>query len=546
MAFRELQDSLKLPRGASPRFRLHEALGRQLTGELYEDLDWSFDQDSAPGKRYIQLKERRPDTDLPFAWEVTQDTFAGLFGDEQFPSIKVVSKQGEEDAKAESALDDLARDLHLEGVMQEIYEDGVIGSVAVVIHKADDCALPIYDVLPGKWCEEVFVSRNQANPSGLMVTYPISPEAAAKKGANLDDDENKGEDTFWYRYLIDSYSITEYVPLPDRTYIDLGTKDKYGDIISFKQHSVEPHGWKGVCPFFVIKNFGGKRRDQDGMCLWWPARNLLIAADYALSQAGRGLRYTADPRLFIRLGELDYTGNNELTVGPGGSSSALGGTSTHDDDKGRPVSGPTNVLVGQGQYADAKVLEINAQGLKEQREFVQDVREYIMEILGGSKMRAEHLKGVDSGPAVDKSGKPLQRLIRRQRYPYGDYGYLKLISLTLYGISIGLLNIPGFEIGDIPDGAKRLLEWASDNVLQGKELLDHVTGLQLACGGSLQNPKELVSDDAAGAKLASDIGLHGPYQDIKGSGEVTPPPIDPNKPSTPPGSGANASSSSKG
>jgi hypothetical protein len=68
-------------------------------------------------------------------------------------------------------------------------------------------------------------------------------------------------------------------------------------------------------------------------------------------------------------------------------------------------------------------------------------------------------------------------------------------------------------------------EWPNDETLQGQDLFYHVEGLQLAAGGSLQFPIELIKPEVIGAKLSADLGLHEPYDTIKG--DLTPPAPEP-------------------
>jgi hypothetical protein len=520
VAFRELMEGLKLSDGCTPRFRKLEALDRMLDGTLYEDLKYSFEKESVPGRKYIPMRERRPSVDFNLAYEITQDTLAELFGDEQFPSVRVLQR-GDQVDPAEKAITELIEAIGLPDTLVEVYEAGVVGSVGVVVQRSDD-GLPFFDVLPGRWCSPIYVSPISRTLKALCVTMPIDKEAALELEPDLlDDERNQKSDTFWYRYIVGPHDIADYKPLPDDLYARLGEKydDKSGEIIEFSPRNIVSHGFKGRVPALYIKNLGGRPHDIDGIGLWWPVRNICIEIDYTLSQAGRGLRYAADPRLFIRTGELDDGGGE-----PAGYDKPAGGTATLTDDSGAQVIGATQTYVAHGKNADAKLLEASAAGITEEREFVRDLREYALEVLGGMKSRAEHLKGAASGTAIDKGLKPLRRLVRRQRRPYGNAGLLQLVELTLYGQRVGALSIHGVDFAAIPDDGKNVLEWPNDDTLQGTELLAHVEGLQYACGGSIKSPKELIKPEAVGAKLADDLGMHEPYATIKGSCDAPPQP----------------------
>src|ERR1700755_1995361 len=97
MAFREIMEGLDLPKGASDRYRMLEALGRMLDGTFYDDLPYSFEVEQHGAERkHIPLRDRRPSVDFNLAYEITQDTLAELFGDEQFPIVQLV-KDGDPD-----------------------------------------------------------------------------------------------------------------------------------------------------------------------------------------------------------------------------------------------------------------------------------------------------------------------------------------------------------------------------------------------------------------------------------------------------------------
>lgn len=519
MAFRELMEGLDLPDGASDRYRKLDALGRMLDGTIYDDLDFSFEMENAPGRKHIPLRERRPSVDFNLAYEITQDTLAELFGDEQFP-IVTVSQNREQNEKATVAVADMIEAVGLQPVIVEAYEEGVIGGVGVVIHRSDDGS-PYYEILPAKYCEPVYRSKYSNALVALVVTYPISPDAAEDLVPGITkEDENKGVEVYWYRYVVGPSETVDYKPLSDERFARLGETDDHGDVIQFEELNRESHGFRGRTPATYAKNLGGKQRDMDGPALWWPIRNICIEIDYTLSQAGRGLRYSADPMLFVRKG--DMMGGDDT---PAGYDKPAGGMSTLDSG-GTMVKGVTQTLVGQGPNSDAKLLEISANGIKEEREFVRDLREYALEIIGGSKARAEHLKGAPSGRALDKSSKPLRRLVRRQRRPYGLGLLLDLIDLTLYGVRCGALDGKAIDadLQAVPEDSKCTPEWPNDDTLQGQDLLYHVEGLQMAAGGSPTAPIQLVKPEAMGAKLTADLGMHEPYDAIKGTCEPTEPP----------------------
>jgi len=115
---------LNLPKGATERYRFQEALGRQLEGKLYSDLRTPFETESEPGRRHVPLRERKPSVIYNIPYEITQDTSAELFGDEQFPVIHAIVKR-EEASDATTELGTLAEVTNLPQAIVEAYEEGV-------------------------------------------------------------------------------------------------------------------------------------------------------------------------------------------------------------------------------------------------------------------------------------------------------------------------------------------------------------------------------------------------------------------------------------
>jgi hypothetical protein len=524
MDFRSLRDSLDLPMGTGDRYRTLEALERMQDSTLYDDLKYAFHEEKSNGRSYIPLAERRPSHDFCLAHELTQDTLAELFGDEQFPTVRVMNEDDQNDP-ATKAMSDLIMALDLDAVMAEAYEAGVIGAVGVIVHRSDNGA-PYYEVCPAKWCEPQYRSAYSNELIGLVVTYPITREVClAMFPAVAKRKENLSAQNFWYRRSVDPESIIEYEPLSEVLYAKLGEKDNEGREITFVKHREAKHGFFPRAPVAYTKNLGGKQRALDGPCLWWPIRNICIQIDYGLSEAGRGLRYAADPMLFLKKSGIAAAidgGDDGMALGyeaqKEAQAAAVGASALVTDD-GAPVRGAPQTIVGE----DAKMLEISAQGIKEKREFVRDLREYALEIVGGMKARAEHLKAAPSGVALDKGLKPLRRLVRRQRRPYGDNLLLALLDLTLYGFARNALDSKPLahevNVSAIPADPLMMCDWPKDDVLQGAELLAHVQGLQQAAGGSALNPLQLIKPDAVGAMLSADLGFKEPYDTIKGSAE---------------------------
>ena len=540
---------IQVPSGATERYLLLEGLERQLRGTFYADLPYGFEQEKDQSGNHVPLRHRRPSIIYNLASLIVSDTQAELFGDEQFPIVKALVN-GEANDEAGKAVAELLLETELPDVVFDAYSDGCVGSVAVTVSRSGN-GLPFYEVIPGKWCEPVYESDTSTELAALKVTYPIDRAEVASRWPAVIAADKTNDEIWWWRYILGPSAKTECVPLPSVQYVLLGKPDpkKGGEIVAFAIDNAKPHGFNCV-PAVFATNLGGKSRrgkrepwlkelaPWDGPALWWPIVDGMVDLDYTFSQESRGLRYAADPMLFLKVGNLfgEFGTGVDPFGGEGQAERTTSRMSTTLGADGSTVRGVTQTLVGMGDHSDAKLLEIGAAGLREEREFANDLREHLIEIVGGQKASAEHTKGVSSGKALHRLEKPLGRLVRRQRRPYGDGLFLGLLELTLEGIRSGALKV-ATSVTAIPEDAKLVNDWPAEEILEGSELLAHVTAKQLAAGGSAINPKELVKAEVMGASLASDMGLHAPYDTIKGDLEPLAPPPDPNaapEPGTPP------------
>lgn len=501
MAFSDVVKGMKFPRGASERYKTLDAYDRQLLGSaFYADLKWAFEKEKDASGDHIPIRERRPSVVFALPYEIVTQTQAELFGDEQFPFVRaMVAHEPAEDAT--KAIGTLV-EAYLQSIVYDAYFEAASGSAAVVIRVDPLTRRPYYDLVPGKFCEPVYASDFSIDLDALVVTYPIDKAEARALGVDVD---KKPAEQYWYRYLVGGYETIDYWPLPDLEYEGLGEKRADGSVISFEVMRTEIHGFNGRVPAAFVRNLSRSRRRGvvDGVATWAPVTDICIELDYTLSQAGRGLRYAADPMLFIRQGELAAMNTTPM----GYDAASLGGMAQNVTSDGARVSGVTQVYLG-GPGSDAKLLEISANGIKEEREFAKDLRELALEIVGGQKSNAAHEKGVQSGAALQRLNRPLERLVRRQRAPFGDGLLLKLVDLTAYGARIGALQLDDdINVGAISDGVKCKLEWPSSETLTGQDLLYEVQALQLAAGATPVVPFTLMRPEAAAQKLAAELGM---------------------------------------
>lgn len=516
MAFAELLKGLKVEPGATDRYRLLTALERMLDGKLYDDLEFGYDQEYDTSDEYVPTRRRRPSLQYNLAHLLFATTQGELFGDEQFPTIHAFAKR-ERVPNAEAALADLGDLIGLDILMPQIYEEGQPGSCAIILRTTPSKA-PWFEILPGRFCEPVYLPTDPSTIHALKVTYPIGKEQiqALYSAEEITERGLDQEDTAWFRYVIDAKKETRYHPLPANEFERLGEKREDGTTIEFVARETVEHS-VGRLPAIYVKNLIGKQRSIDGPATWFPIVDMIIGMDYGLSQTDRGLRYSADPMLFVKRGDLI-----SAAVVPAGDEGMGSETAELKDGKGRMVRSAAQVLVG-GKDGDAKLVEMTGSGIKELREFAKQLREWAIEVVGGEKSDAAHSKGVQSGSAIKQLRKPMQLLIGRQRRAYGDGCIIPIIELTLHAIRAGVVEIDGFDISEVPDQLRLKLDWPSDEQLLGQDLLYTVQALEMAAGGTQLAPLQLLQGDAVSKKLASELGMADPGQMVENPKPLLPP-----------------------
>ncbi|XQZ98835.1 hypothetical protein ACOZ4Y_02580 [Komagataeibacter rhaeticus] len=102
---------------------------------------------------------------------------------------------------------------------------------------------------------------------------------------------------------------------------------------------------------------------MDGPCTFERAIDTVIECDYLLSQSGRGLKYSSDPKLVIKAGQADPAGAEGDGGTTGGSASAL-------------------ILPMDG---DAKMLEINGDASGAMLAQYKELRAIVMEQIHGNR-----------------------------------------------------------------------------------------------------------------------------------------------------------------
>lgn len=189
----------------------------------------------------------------------------------------------------------------------------------------------------------------------------------------------------------------------------------------------------GFVPLVWIKNLPNGD-EVDGACTFEAAIDTCIEMDYQLSQAGRGLKYSSDPQLFIKdpgVGQKD----------------------------GEQIKSAANALVGTSEHSDAKLLEINGNAASAVVDYVRCLRELALESIHGNRANADKLNATQSGRAMELLNQPLIWLADKLRISYGEGALLSLLKMVIAASQQYPLTIAGESVGKLNPKMNVSLRW---------------------------------------------------------------------------------------
>jgi hypothetical protein len=510
MGFRELAEGISrttgeygVPAGASDRYKRLDAYERLLNGSIYEHLAYPFEKEKSGGAgaggKYIPILERRPSVKYGLAKIVVDQHAAMTFGEAHFPHVRCIQPMQETQSEAqkstEAACAALIRVMNLPAVMQSALRKGSVGSSALIAKILDD-GTPQVDVVCGKNAKPQLNSGNYTKLDALDRIWSLTGEVLNDFGYNISS-ENRKKD-YWLRTYIDKTTWTWFLPLLDEDYRNLGQKDTFGRAIKWQKDKERsgPHGFEGkYAPTIWMRNLMIGDDAIDGHCTFAEIADACIAIDYLLSQGTRGLRYSMDPLLVIKSGEM------------GAASLDLARASTGTGD----ISKTSGILPLQGEDADAKLLEITGKGFDASREFVKQLREFCMETSGGLKSDNETSEAGQSGRAIELHYQIVIFFIERLRVCYGDNGLLPLLKILLPALQKGDIDLQdGADWSQIDLKTPLSLVWPNWRKSVGSDLFAEVQAIALAAGSSAKAPVALLHPDILSRILAQELDLDDP------------------------------------
>ena len=433
-------------------------LRRVLDGTLYDNLQYAFGVEYNDAGEYIPLRERRPSVRTNLCRTVVDDSVSLLFGEGNFPAVQMP------DNDQRGRLHRLLKEAGINSVMLDAATRGSVGSSAVMLQ-----------VLRGR----VFLKVLDTDTL-LSVTeqYKASGTVLAQAGYAVSDADLGA--TFWFRRTWDSQNETWYQPWK------VSTKDAKPKIdrVRSVQHKL------GFVPIAWIKNLPGGD-DIDGAPTLLPeAIDCQIEIDYQLSQAGRGLKFMSDPTLVVK--------------NDGGA----------EDDGAARTGGAANALM-VGADGDAKLLEINGNGVSAVIDYVKHLRETALEAMHGNRATNEKIAAAQSGRAMELMNQPLIWLADKLRVSYGEGALLDLAWMVVRASnSISLVFKDGTKVGKF-DQKRPTLRWPKWFAPTLADQQARATTLKTLCDAGLLSRETAIKilcaeydiEDAAAEKLLADADM---------------------------------------
>lgn len=470
----------KLPRDIDLPQRAYDlaVLTSIIEGCFYDHLPYSFVDEYNQAGEYIILSQRRPSVKYGLCRIVVDDSVSLLFSEGHFPSV--VCK----DEKTRDALAKIIKEAKLNEVMITAATWGSVGSVAIQMRVLGNrvffCAHKTVYLTP-TWKADAPDTLEKVTEK-----YKVKGEDLKASGYTINDDELKVD--FWFQREWNEQEETWFVPW--KVTKDKDETARVRDAKKSTEHKL------GFVPMVWVRNMPGGD-DVDGACTFTLAIDDNIEIDYQLSQAGRGLKYSADPTLVIKE------------------------PATADGESGDIVKGGGNALVVD-KDGDAKLLEIAGTASDAVINYVKCLREMALETIHGNRSNADKLSAAQSGRAMELMNQSLIWLADRLRISYGEGALLDLLNMiVLASKQFKLVNKRGIAYGDLADSEEISLRWPP---WYAPTYADKQTEADTL--GSLTGAK-LLSRETATATIAKSYDIDDPDDEkrkIEAEPPIEPPP----------------------
>ncbi len=398
-----------IPRNSDypPRVRRLDILRRVLEGSLYDVLPYAFHDERDGAGDYIPLRRRRPNVRYALPRIVVEDSVALLFSEGHFPTVDSPAPGVRE------ALAEVVKECRLNEVMVHAAIRGSVGSVAILMRVLKGRLF--FDVLDSLYLTPIWRADAPDELEHVVERYKVSGAVLAAAGYALPDAAAE----YWFTRTWDATDETWFLPSPVGSSVAAAVDEN---------RSVR-HGL-GFVPMVWVRNLPGGDR-VDGACTFRAAIETSIEIDYQLSQAGRGLKYSADPTLLIKE--------------PAGLDTEM-------------VRGAGNAVV-VSEKGDAKLLEIGGTASQAVVEYVRTLRELALESVHGNRADASRLSAAASGRALELMNQGLIWLADNLRVSYGEGALLGLMRMMLRARRRYPLRVMDGVMPEMEADARLSLKW---------------------------------------------------------------------------------------
>jgi hypothetical protein len=388
-----------------------DVLTRVLKGSFYDHLEYDFHQEKKDGiGEYIPVRERRPSVRYALCRVVVDDSVSLLFSEGHFPEIDC------KDETTREVLADIIKEAKLNQVMIDAATTGSVGSAAILLRVLKGRIF--FKVFNTQFMTPVWQAEAPDTLDKVIEQYKVKgPVLIAMGYVGIEKDAD-----YWFKREWDATQEIWYTPwnvADEKPAITVDTK------------KTTSHGL-GFVPMVWIKNLPGGD-DIDGECTFpTEAIDTQIEIDYQLSQAGRGLKYSADPTLLLK----------EPAMG----------------DDGSMVKGGGNAIV-VGKDGDAKMLEINGTAAAAVIEYVRALRELALESAHGNRSNADKISAAQSGRAMELMNQQLIWLADKLRISYGEGALLSLLNMVKKASAKFSLSVNGKTVKAMQESEPIALKW---------------------------------------------------------------------------------------
>ncbi len=455
--FKTLAATFPLDTDLPPRAHRYEVLTAVLDGALYDNLQHSFHEERTDGGQYIPLRKRRPSVRYALCRSVVDDSVGLLFSDGHFPAIECP------DERTCEVLQELIKETNLVQTMIDGATRGSVGSVAFLMRVLKGRIF--FSVLPTQYLTPEWDENEPDKLKRVTEQYKVKGATLASSGYDIADDDLNEQ--FWFRRIWDAQAETWFLPWRVRAKDGEKPKKPSKDRARTKSHRL------GFVPLVWAKNLPGGD-EIDGACTFSLAIDTNIEIDYQLSQAGRGLKYSADPLLLIK----EPASTDEEMVRGGG-----------------------NAIVVDAD-GDAKLLEIGGTAATAVIEYVAKLRELALESIHGSRTSPDKISVAQSGRAMELMQQSLIWLADKLRTSYGEGALLSLLRMVVLASHQFALKINGKDVKPpLPTNAPLSLRWPDWYDPTYTDRQAEATTLQILTSNGL------LSKQSATKSLASDFDI---------------------------------------